>query len=185
MSGSAIYNTGIGYFRGGTISAAWTVEISTIIPTIIPYGTNYTEGGNQLVGSEDTLVGTSGNSAIVGAKQILATITGIDATATGVTLLYTVPTGRRVFTTEVILRVGTATSVTVPATLGVGVAAGEDDIVSPTALTNLLLVGQQYTLDVAGLARIANAGDSINLGIDTGATATAQTLEVLLVGIEV
>lgn len=75
-----------------------------------------------------------------------------------------------------------ATSITVAPTLGVGVAAGEDDIFASVALTGLISAGKMYHLNASGLSLRAAAGDVIKLGIDTAATGTSQTISVTLLG---
>ncbi len=112
----------------------------------------------------------------------LATVTGIDAKATGTTTLYTVPTGKTAVITGAVVRCTAATAITVAPTLGIGVAAGEDDIFASTALTGLTATTKEWTFVASGLMVNAAAAAAIKVGIDTAATGTSQTLAIDLLG---
>lgn len=112
----------------------------------------------------------------------LASVAGISGTATGVTSLYTVPAGRTAIITSANVRCTAATAITVGPTLGIGVAAGEDDIYVSTSLTALIVVGQLYGFSTVGMSVSAVAGSVIKAGIDTAASGTSQTLTIDLVG---
>src|SRR5688500_13192072 len=102
-----------------------------------------------------------------GVPSILSQTTGIDAKSTGTTTLFTVPTGKRAYITGIVFRATTVTAFggTVP-TLGVGVAAGEDDIMPSTALTNFDAANELYRYSCEG-TYVSNAAASvIKLGID-------------------
>jgi len=115
-------------------------------------------------------------------SNILSTTTGINAKTVATTNLYTVPAGKTAIITGVIIRCTTATAVTVVPTLGVGIAAGEADIMPSTALTGLDLTTEFYRYSVEGVAVTGAAAAVIKLGIDTGATATTMTIAVDLIG---
>jgi len=115
-------------------------------------------------------------------SNILSTTTGINAKTVATTNLYTVPAGKTAIITEVIIRCTTATAVTVVPTLGVGIAAGEADIMPSTALTGLDTATEFYRYSVEGTAVTGAAAAVIKLGIDTGATATTMTIAVDLIG---
>lgn len=112
----------------------------------------------------------------------LASVAGISGTTTGITSLYTVPTGRTAIITSANVRCTAATAITVGPTLGMGVAAGEDDIYAATSLASLTAVGQLYGFTTTGMSVSAAAGSVIKVGIDTAATGTSQTLTIDLVG---
>ena len=118
-----------------------------------------------------------------GTPSILSQTTGIDAKSTGTTTLFTVPTGYRGYITEIVFRATTVTAFggTVP-TLGVGVAAGEADIMPSTALTGFDATNEIYRFSCEGTYVSVAAGSAIKLGIDTGATGTTFTIEVYLIG---
>jgi hypothetical protein len=117
-----------------------------------------------------------------GIPTILSQTTGINAKTTGTTTLYTVPTGKRAYVTSILFHCTTATSFTVEPTLGVGVAAGEADIMPSTALTGFTALDKVYRYSPEGTYVSNAASDVIKLGIDTGATATTATIEVFLIG---
>ena len=118
-----------------------------------------------------------------GLPTILSQTTGIDAKSTGTTTLYTVPTGKRAYITEIVFRATTVTAFggTVP-TLGVGVAAGEADIMPSTALTGFDATDELYRFSCEGTYVSVAAAGAIKLGIDTGATGTTFTIEIFLIG---
>jgi len=115
-------------------------------------------------------------------SNILSTTTGINAKTVATTNLYTVPAGKTAIITGVIIRCTVATAVTVVPTLGVGIAAGEADIMPSTALTGLDLTTEFYRYSVEGVVVTGAAAAVIKLGIDTGATATTMTIAVDLIG---
>ena len=92
------------------------------------------------------------------------------------------PTGKTAIITDCIVRCTAADTITVVPTLGVGVAAGEADIIAPTALTGLTATGLYYRFSVEGVSVTVAAAGVIKLGIDTGATATTMTIAVDLFG---
>src|SRR5215216_5190883 len=85
-----------------------------------------------------------------GLPTILSQTTGIDAKSTGTTTLYTVPTGKRAYITGIIFHVTAASAITVEPTLGVGVAAGEADIMPSTLLTGLDTLDEIYRFSPEG-----------------------------------
>jgi len=123
-----------------------------------------------------------GGAGSIGATGILSSITGVDLKSVGVTTLFTVPTGKTATITQLVVRVTTGTAVTVPPTLGIGVAAGEDDIIVPTTLTGLNLTGEHYVLGNDGISVDATSTQVIKLGVDVGAAATTMTATIDLVG---
>lgn len=114
--------------------------------------------------------------------SILSITTGIDAKTVAVTNLYTVPTGKRALVTEILFHVTAADTISVVPTLGVGIAAGEDDIMSSQALTGLDAINEVFRFDPEGTYVTGAAAEVIDVGIDTGATATTMTIEVILIG---
>ncbi len=83
-----------------------------------------------------------------------------------------------------ILRVTAATSANGDAQAGVGIGLGEDDIVASQELTGLSTTDDAFRLSPApgGKFRIADATESIILGIDSGDTGTALTISADLIG---
>lgn len=112
----------------------------------------------------------------------LATVSSINALATGITNLYTVPAGKTAVVTDITVRCTAAAAVSAGPQLGIGVAAGEDDIQAATSLATLVSTGQAFRMNTSGLSTPAVAGSIIKLGIDTGGTGTSQTVAVDLIG---
>ncbi len=145
-------------------------------------------GGLSSVSHDATLTGdgTPGSPlSVVGSSSsvgILSTTTGIDAKTVATTNLYTVPVGKTAIITGIDILVTAATAVAVPPTVGVGIAAGEDDIFNPTSLTGLDSTTELYRGVPLGTFVKGNAADVIKLGIDVGATATTMTITVILLG---
>jgi CDP-diglyceride synthetase len=119
---------------------------------------------------------------IAAGETLLNTVSGIDATATATTNLYTVPGGQTVVVTKVVLRVTAIDTLTVDPVGGVGIAAGEQDIFFPQTITGLTAIGDTWTFDAAAQAVDASAAEIIKLGLDTLATATTLTLAADIFG---
>lgn len=114
----------------------------------------------------------------------LVEVTGINAKSTGTTALYS-PTGVDVVIVKVVLRCTADTSITVPATAGVGVAAGEDDLYESQVLYGLTSTGKAYAFPNNGVGVLLQAGQTLSLGIDVAATGTSQTLAADVIGYQV
>lgn len=114
--------------------------------------------------------------------SVLARVTGIDAKTVAATNLYTVPTGKTAIITGAVVQSGSVTAITVGPTLGIGIAAGEDDIVPSTALAALTSNVKTGYLAPTGVVASAPAASVIKVGIDTASTGTAQTVHVALIG---
>ena len=67
--------------------------------------------------------------------------------------------------------------------MGVGIAAGESDILSPVSLTGLNAVGKVFKAIIAGTYAVGVVLDYVKLGIDVSAVATTLVGEVTLIGI--
>lgn len=143
--------------------------VNTKADTLRIYNKDVGTVGYLMVRHED---GVESNT--FGAEQLLARVSGIDAKTVGTTNLYTPVSGRQVFITKVILRVGTATGVTGVPTVGIGIAAGEDDIFAATSLTGFNASSKVYVFNAMGTITkgIGSAGDVVKLGIDVAATGT-------------
>lgn len=127
-------------------------------------------------------VGTDANKNLISINtpQVLATITGINAKATGTTALYTVPTGKTLIVTGVYVLTTAATAITIGPSADVGVTAG--DIYANTAMTALTTTGKVFQYVTGGVYSSSAATNVVNFNINTGATGTSQTLTVNLVG---
>jgi len=181
---SAPYTADADFIRAKTACAPFTGVAEFIVPSLISYGIN-SLGQIQSLATNDAFIDTSSIPVIEATVHLLSNTLGIDSKVVGATTLYTVPAGKQVLVTEVIVKVVTSAAITTSAFAGVGIAAGEDDIIISQALINLIDVDKSYGLDVYGLAAIGNAGDVIKLGVDTAAVGTSQTLDVCLIGLEI
>ncbi|MCH7802301.1 MAG: hypothetical protein IIC24_12285, partial [Chloroflexi bacterium] len=60
--------------------------------------------------------------------------------------------------------------------VGIGVAAGEDDII-PAQLLPALAVGQSFQLDPEGISAKALGGETISFGVDNASTKTTYLVD--------
>ena len=116
------------------------------------------------------------------APAILSTTTGINANAIATTNLYTVPAGNSAVITGLVIRVTMADTITAPPTLGIGIAAGEADIIAPVSLVGLDSTTEYWRFSVEGVARLGVAAEIIKLGIDVAATSVHMTISADLIG---
>jgi len=134
-----------------------------------------------LVTTNQTIIGAINEVSAAG-EQLLATVTSIDAKTVAATNLYTATATTII--TKVILLCTAATAITVEATAGVGIAAGEDDVYASELLTGLDAADKAFTYIAAG-TRVAVLNTQIlKLGIDTGSTGTSQTFTAYVFGYE-
>lgn len=113
---------------------------------------------------------------------VILSVTSVDLATVGTTNLYTVPTGRSLIVTDVFLKATTATSANGDASGGVGVAAGEDDIVASQTLTGLNATTETFRMIHGGIFYTAVAADVVKFGVDIADTGTALVADVYLVG---
>jgi len=191
---------------GGT--GAKTVTVGSIASTsslLLQSGTGAIDLGTNAIAKTITIGNVTGATAVVlntgtggvdlkstgGVVQVntlplpsvLSSTAIADAKTPGTTNLYTVPTGRTAIIMGAMVRVSEATAITVGLVAGIGVAAGEDDIVVSQAHTALLTTAKVYHLaNAGGVLVAASAASVIKYGIDTGATGTSQALVVDLLG---
>lgn len=112
----------------------------------------------------------------------LSTTGGIDATSTGATNLYTVPTGKQAIITRAVFRLTAESSATGNVAAGVGIAAGEDDIVASATLTALDATGKVIASPPKAGAAIGAAAEVVKVGIDTAFSGGSATMAVDLFG---
>ena len=113
---------------------------------------------------------------------LLSTTGAINAKSTGTTALYTAPLGKTAIITAAMVRCTAAIAITVGPTLGIGVAAGEDDIFSSTAITALTTTSKTSGFSTIGMSVSVAAASVIKVGIDTASTGTSQTIAIDLMG---
>lgn len=114
--------------------------------------------------------------------SILSVTNAVDMKTVAATPIYTVPVGKSAIITKVIYVMDTASAITIGPNVGIGVAAGEDDIIFPQAITGFDASAEYFVLQNDGTSKVASAGDIIKVGIDTGATATTMLVDVYLLG---
>lgn len=114
--------------------------------------------------------------------KLLGTTGSINGRATSQVTIYTVPTGKTAVITRATVTAVTATAVTTPTTLGVGIAAGEDDIFPAVSMVGLTTAGKVWDLALAATPASAPAGSVIKSGIDVAATGTSLNIRVDLYG---
>ena len=115
-------------------------------------------------------------------ERLLSSIGGIDAKVIATTNLFTVPAGRSCVITRAVVRVTVADTVTVPPTLGIGIAAGEIDIFPAAALTGVATTSDLWHFNASAMLKAGLATEVIKAGIDVGATATTMTIAIDLFG---
>ena len=115
-------------------------------------------------------------------SDYLARVTGISGTAVATTNLYTVPTGKSVIVTRAVVRCTAATTPAAGPTFGIGVAAGEDDIVASSAHASFINSDTLVLVFPKDPAVVATSAQVIKLGIDLGSTNASMTLAVDLSG---
>lgn len=114
--------------------------------------------------------------------SVLSSTGSINAKTIAATNLYTVPAGRTAIITGATIRCTAASAITVGPALGIGVAAGEQDIFASTAINALTTTLVIFGFTAVGMSVSAAAGAVIKVGIDTGSTGTSQTIAVDLMG---
>jgi len=112
----------------------------------------------------------------------LAVVSGINLKTVGTTLIYTVPAGQTAIFTAAYMEITAATAITVGATGGLGIAAGEADVFAPVVFTGVLTAGQVWAFLSNGLTRTGPAASTISYGNDVAATGTSQTGRLHLFG---
>lgn len=116
---------------------------------------------------------------------LLSHVTGVDLATTGQTTLYTVPTGKTLIITEVILRVTAANAVIIVPSLRIGKASSYNEWLPITALTSLNATDKFLMLSSSAALLMHQsfaAGEVVKIDVTTGATATTLTAEVFTFG---
>lgn len=126
----------------------------------------------------------TGNLQVNGLEtnRVLARVSAIDGKVVGATSLLTVPAGKTAVITGAVVRLTTATAISGTLVAGIGVAAGEDDIIPPTSMIGLNATGENFKFAIGGVSVEAAATQVIRFGIDTAFGGTTATLEVELMG---
>lgn len=112
---------------------------------------------------------------------ILSSTNNIDAKTVANTPLYTVPMGNCVIT-GAIVRCTSATAITNGPTLGIGNAAGTNNIFASTAITALTTTTSIFGFTFFGVSVLTPTSGIIYLNLGTASTGTSQTISVDLQG---
>jgi hypothetical protein len=152
-----------------------TPEIPLLAMTVV----DFISGQLRLLQTNDEVVDSEGTHLT---KEELATVT-VDLKVMGNTILYTVPAGKDLLVTEVLVRITSSADITTPASVSVGVDPSTTNVIGNTELVGSILSGITYTLDIFALATVATPGLDILFRVNTPATGTSQIAEVSLVGL--
>ena len=117
--------------------------------------------------------------------SLLATTTGIDLKTVATTNLYTVPGGKTLICTEIVLRITSSSGFALPCTLSIGKTAAFNEWLVATAMTNLGVAGDFRLLSnsAAGLVyKTFAATETIALVVTIGATTTTLVATADLFG---
>lgn len=108
----------------------------------------------------------------------LARVTGIDLKSAASTNLYTVPAGKTLYVTDVIVEITAVNTFATAATVEVGKTAAFDEWISATALTGLDTVGEFVSLASSAALVVHKtfaATEIVALNVTVGAGATTLT----------
>jgi hypothetical protein len=125
----------------------------------------------------------TGSTVWLRSDGMLVTLGSINAKTTGTTDLLTVPTGLTAYISHIVVVCTAASSITVPPSLGFGVASGEDDVFASTTLTGFTDASHCFVFRNNTTAyKQVESTEVLKLGIDTGATGTSMTIRVFVFG---
>lgn len=116
---------------------------------------------------------------------LLGSASGIDLKSTGQTTLYTVPAGKTLLITNVILLITSANTVAVVPVVRIGKASAYNEWAALTTVTGLDTAGKFLSLNNATTLMMHQsfaAGEVVKLDVQTGATATTLTGTAYLYG---
>ena len=180
---SRAITAGTGLTGGGALSSDVTLSLVASGVSAGSYtNTNLTV---DVYGRITSATNGSAGSGTPG-SNLLATITGVNLKNVGQQALYTVPSGKKVYVTRIIVELTTITGFVTVGSISAGRNSGVyNDIIADTDLTGLSVVGRFYVLDVDGQALVASATDSIRININTAFDASTATATIVLIGTEV
>ena len=126
---------------------------------------------------EEIQLNTTGNPL-----RELSTTEGIDGKVVATTNLFTVPVGETAVVTRIDIIPTDVVAFVNRMRAGVGIAAGEDDIMGSMNINGLNQTDEVFGFPPDGVFALAPAGSIIKLGIDTGANAGTYEVKVILSG---
>lgn len=113
------------------------------------------------------LQNASGNLVWTNVESLLSKTTSIDGSTATTTNLFTVPASQTVVVTKAIVSLVSQTGLTGTIKMGIGVAAGEEDIFASTRLNGFSSTGNVYVFNSLGISLLIPQNSIIKLGIDT------------------
>ncbi len=140
-------------------------------------------GSNMSVGPGGVLIQSPGTDGGVGSTEsILSTISGIDGTALGSTLIFSA-VGNDYLITKVVVRLSAVASMSNEGSASIGIGAGFDDIFPSTQMEGLNTLNKSYTFaTILGSQRNVLNGEDVYFEMDTPFTALTATLKVNVFG---
>jgi len=185
LTAGPVYNLAITEIRPRSISSTYALILNEFRER--SQGTNYAyEIGDffeGLIRSRQITQNTIDADRLVEIPmQILSSRFSVDMTQSFISELLVVPTEKIAIVMGILFEATVANSVTVPATVSLGIASGETDIFAAEPMINFDVAGETWSnwLVLSG-ARAATAGQSIKLNL-TAATATALAANIYLIG---
>lgn len=124
-------------------------------------------------------------SPVQAAVKVLKKVTAMDFLATGSGASYTVPTGKTLILTDVLIRATDITDFVAVATLRIGKTTAFTEWLAATALTGLNAVGKFVSLGsfATGLVhQTFAAGEAVVVNVTIGALATTFSGDVFFIG---
>lgn len=115
-------------------------------------------------------------------NTVLATVDGVNMKTVATGALFTVPVGYKAVITSARIRPSVITALVSVATIGIGIAAGEIDIINAGATIGLDAATKCSSLAPLTVSRVGVAGDIIKYGVTIGAVGTTYTASIDLIG---
>ena len=119
------------------------------------------------------------------AIKLLNTQTGIDCTATGQTVVYTVPAATTTYVTQMLVEITTITGgsgVGQFPKVSTGIGGSFDNIFADTRIKGLDTLTEFYHFNTSGVSAKGAAAENISFSVNTASNATAYTVTVYLFG---
>ena len=117
-------------------------------------------------------------------NKVAFEVASIDLKTTGLTTLYTVPTGYKFFLDQIIFECTEATSITVESTIDLGFNDPDyNNITDNLLLEDLIDTTLFFKATISGSTKIMNAGDVLKMNVVTASTGTSQTVKAYISGL--
>lgn len=117
-------------------------------------------------------------------NKVVFEVASIDLKTTGLTTLYTVPTGYKFFLDQIIFECTEATSITVESTIDIGFNDPDyNNITDNLLLEDLIDTSLFFKATISGSTKIMTAGDILKMNVVTASTGTSQTVKAYVSGL--